>query len=67
MSSNYCRKILTIREILLKGDGILKDEQIKEVTIAMINKGLLGIGENIEEVAKDIAKFIEILETQTRN
>lgn len=39
----------------------MTDEQIKEITIAMINNKLLYSGSNNEETAKEIAKFINNL------
>jgi len=39
----------------------MTDEQIKEITITMINNKYLYTGTNNEEIAKEIAKFINTL------
>jgi hypothetical protein len=39
----------------------MNDEYIKEITIAMIEKGLLYSGADNEETAEEIAKFINKL------
>lgn len=39
-------------------------EQIKEITIAMIEKGLLYTGNDNEETAKEIATFIRTLASE---
>lgn len=41
----------------------MNDEQIKEITIAMIEKGLYRGNDN-EETAKEIAKFINTLKKE---
>lgn len=39
----------------------MSDEQIKEITIALINSNMLWKGANNEAIALDIAKFINLL------
>ncbi|MEL7656350.1 MAG: hypothetical protein AAGU75_10640 [Bacillota bacterium] len=39
----------------------MSDEQIKEITIAMINNRLVFTGSDNEDTAKEIAKFITTL------
>ncbi len=46
---------------------LMSDEQIKEITIAMINNGKLYLGTSNEEIAQNIAKFINTLRTETIN
>lgn len=43
----------------------MNDEYIKEITIAMIEKGLLYTGNSNEEIAINIAKFINTLRNET--
>lgn len=45
----------------------MSDEQIKEITIAMINNNKLYMGSSNEEIAENIAKFINTLRTKTNN
>jgi uncharacterized protein YlxP (DUF503 family) len=42
----------------------MTDEQIKEITIAMINNDRLHMGTNNEEIAQNVAKFINTLRTE---
>ena len=42
----------------------MSDEQIKEITIAMVNKGWLIVGDDNEETAKEIATFINTLKKE---
>ncbi|KEI16230.1 hypothetical protein Z959_10090 [Clostridium novyi B str. ATCC 27606] len=47
-------------------EGIdMNEEQIKEITITLIEKGMLYAGENNEETAIEIAKFINKLREET--
>lgn len=39
----------------------MTDEQIKEITIALIEKGLFATSNNNENTAKQIAKFVNTL------
>lgn len=43
----------------------MTDEQIKEITIAAINKGILYTGTNNIEIAKAVAEFINTLSQET--
>ena len=43
----------------------MNDECIKEITIAMLNKGHLYLGQSNEEIAIEIAKFINTLSEET--
>lgn len=42
----------------------MTDEQIKEITISMINNKLLYSGSDNEETAKEIANFINTLKNE---
>lgn len=44
----------------------MNNEQIKEITIAMINNKQLYLGSDNEESAMEIAKFINTLNEQTK-
>lgn len=39
----------------------MNDEQIKEITIAMINNKLLYMGDDNKQTAEEVAKFINSL------
>ncbi|WP_163215905.1 hypothetical protein [Clostridium sporogenes] len=42
----------------------MNEEQIKEITIALIEKGMLYAGDNNEGTATEIAKFINKLKEE---
>lgn len=44
----------------------MNEEQIKEITIALIEKGRLYMGGDNEETAEEIAKFINKLREETK-
>ncbi|HEY5588438.1 MAG TPA: hypothetical protein VIK86_05715 [Candidatus Paceibacterota bacterium] len=43
---------------------VIHEETIKEITIAMINQGMLNKKEDSKETAVDLAKFINTLITE---
>ena len=48
-----------------KGGENMNDEQIKEITIAIINNKMVYTGSSNEETAEEIAKFINKLREKT--
>jgi len=47
-----------------RGGVQMSDEQIKEITIAMIEKGFIFTGTDNEDTAKEVASFINVLKKE---
>lgn len=52
--------------MVYKGGEIMNDEQIKEILIALINKGEVLTGADNTEIAKNMAIFINTLKEELK-